>query len=153
MLKEKYEILGNALNKQNDELIEKTFQDILKETFSLINQKIEKQETIDINNEEELLATRAMFEYMLELWAENEIDEAKAVGYDMVYLVDDKKLKEMFSMFVIGMLAGLNLDEFFKKYLDTSKIYKDYFFTEFKDEIDELVIKYQDQFRKEFSEE
>jgi len=92
-----------------------------------------------------------MFEYMLELWDEGAIEEAKEVGYDMVYLVDDKKIKEMFSMFVIGMLAGLSLDKFFEKYVDSEKVYKDVFFTEFNDEIDELVIKYQDRFKKEFS--
>ncbi len=151
-LKEKYLELEDALNKQDDERVEKLFQEILKETFEFINSKIENKESIDIDKEEELLAVRAMFEYMLELWAEGAIDEAKAVGYDMLYLVEDKKLKEMFSMFVIGMLAGLSLDNFFDKYVDTTDVYRDYFFTQFDDKIDDLVLKYQEQFKKEFSE-
>jgi hypothetical protein len=55
-------------------------------------------------------------------------------------------------MFVIGMLAGLTVDKFFEKYVDGTEIYEDYFFTGFNDEIDELVIKYKDQFVKEFQE-
>ena len=152
MLKEKYEILEDALNKKDDDVVEQTFQQILEEGFEIINSKIEAQSTIDIAQEEELLAVRAMFEYMLELWTEGAIDEAKAVGYDMLYLVEDKKLKEMFSMFVIGMLAGLSLDKFFDKYVDATDVYKNYFFVKFDDKIDDLVIKYQEQFKKEFSE-
>ena len=151
-LVEKYKELDIAMNKDDDKKVEKVFQDILKETFEIINKKIEKEENLLTSNEEELMAIRAMFEYMLELWSEGAIDEAKAVGYDMLYLVDDKKLKEMFSMFVIGMLEGLSVDKFFDKYIRTDKIYKDYFFCDFDDEIDELVIKHQAQFKKEFSE-
>ncbi|MEO1928703.1 MAG: hypothetical protein ABGX26_08465 [Nautiliaceae bacterium] len=147
----KYEKLEELMNKNRDEEINEVFRGILEETFKLINEKIENQKTLDVNNPEEAAAIRAMFEYMLELWDESAIDEAKAVGYDMVYLVDDKKLKEMFSMFVIGMLAGLGLDEFFEKYVKTHKVYKDMFFTEFDDKIDVLVEKYRDKFKEEFS--
>ena len=146
-----YEELEKAMNKNEDEKVNEIFRKILEEAFDLINKKVEKNKTLDINNKEELFAIRGMFEYMLELWDENLIKEAKEVGYDMVYLVDDEKLKEMFSMFVIGMLAELSLDEFFEKYVKTNKIYKDLFFCEFDDSIDELVIKYKEKFKKEFS--
>jgi len=146
-----YEVLEELMNKNKDDEINEVFRNILEETFKLINEKIENEKTLDVNNPEEAAAIRAMFEYMLELWDERAIEEAKAVGYDMVYLVDDKKLKEMFSMFVIGMLAGLSLDDFFEKYVKTDKVYKDMFFTEFDDKIDDLVVKYKDKFKEEFS--
>ena len=146
----KYEELDILLNKNKEEEINKVFREILEETFKLINEKIEHKKTLDVNNEEEKAAIRAMFEYMLELWDEGAIEEAKAVGYDMVYLVEDAKIKEMFSMFVIGMLAGVSLDKFFEKYVRADKIYKDAFFAEFDDSIDELVIKYKEKFKEEF---
>ena len=146
-----YEVLEELMNKNKDDEINEVFRKILEETFKLINEKIENEKTLDVNDPEEAAAIRAMFEYMLELWDEQAIDEAKAVGYDMVYLVDDKKLKEMFSMFVIGMLAGLSLDEFFEKYVKSDKVYKDMFFTEFDDKIDDLVVRYKDKFKEEFS--
>ncbi|EDM24222.1 hypothetical protein FE773_06625 [Caminibacter mediatlanticus TB-2] len=148
---EKYEKLDKLIHQNKEEEINELFRDILTETFELVNKKIENNETLDVNNEEEKAAIRAMFEYMLELWDEGTIDEAKEVGYDMVYLVDDKKLKEMFSMFVIGMLGGFSLDKFFDKYVKTDKVYKDVFFAEFDDKIDDLVIQYKDKFKKEFS--
>jgi hypothetical protein len=151
-LMEKYKKLDELIRKDKEEEVDETFKEILKEAFDIINKKIEEGKTLDVKNPEEKMAIRAMMEYMLELWDEGSVEEAKQVGYDMVYLVDDAKLKEMFSMFVIGMLAGFNLDKFFEKYVDLSEIYEDDFFTGFKDEIDELVIKYKEQFKKEFQE-
>jgi hypothetical protein len=141
-----------SLSEKIENEVNETFKEILEETFEIINKKIEEQKTLDIKNPEEKMAIRAMMEYMLELWDEGAVEEAKQVGYDMVYLVDDAKLKEMFTLFVIGMLAGLNLDKFFEKYVDLSEIYEDYFFTGFNDEIDALVQKYKNQFIKEFQE-
>jgi hypothetical protein len=151
-LMEKYKKLDELVIKDKEEEVNETFKEILEETFEIINKKIEEQKTLDVKNPEEKMAIRAMMEYMLELWDEGAVDEAKQVGYDMVYLVDDSKLKEMFSMFVIGILAGLSLDKFFEKYVDLSEIYEDYFFTGFNDDIDELVVKYKDKFVKEFQE-
>ncbi|WP_024788072.1 MULTISPECIES: hypothetical protein [unclassified Lebetimonas] len=151
-LVEKYKKLDELVRKNREDEIDETFKKILKETFEIINKKIEEQKTLDVKNPEEKMAIRAMMEYMLELWDEGAVSEAKQVGYDMVYLIEDAKLKEMFSMFVIGMLAGFSLDKFFEKYVDLSEIYEDYFFTGFNDEIDDLVIKYKNQFVKEFQE-
>jgi len=150
-LVKKYEEFEKLLLKDDANNISRLFDEILKETFDIINQKIENNKTLDVNNPEESAAIRAMFEYMIELWDEGNLDEAKEVGYDMAYLVDDKKLKEMFSMFVLGMLDGLKVDEFFNKYVNQNNVYKDYFFTDFKDEIDELIIKHKKKFQEEFS--
>ena len=150
-LVEKYKKLDKLINQNKEDEINDVFRDILSETFELINKKIENNEKLDVNNPEEAAAIRAMFEYMLELWDEGAIDEAKEVGYDMAYLVNDDRLKEMFSMFVLGMLEGLSLDKFFEKYVNTERVYKDVFFADFDDKIDELVIKHKAQFKKEFS--
>ena len=150
-LVKKYEKLDRLINQNKEDEINEVFREILTETFDLVNKKIENNEKLNVNNPEEAAAIRAMFEYMLELWDEGAINEAKEVGYDMAYLVDDDRLKEMFSMFVIGMLEGLSIDDFFEKYVNSEKVYKDAFFTDFDDKIDALVIKHKEQFKKEFS--
>jgi hypothetical protein len=150
-LVEKYEILDKKIHKNED--IENDFQEILKETFDMINKKTEKNEFLNVENEEEKLAVRSMFEYMLELWEEKELEEAKEVGFDMAYLVEDEKIKEMFSFLVLGVYEGLEIDEFFDKYVNDENVYKDYFFVDFKDDIDELIIKYKEKFQEEFGKE
>jgi len=148
---EKYKELEKAINKNQDDKIEKIFKEILEEAINIINQKFEKNEFLDVKNPTDKAVIRAMFEYMLELWAEGAVDEAKTLGYDMLYLVKDEKLKEMFSMFVIGMLEGLSVDKFFEKYVDTSKTYENDFFVDFNNEIDALIIKHKKQFQEEYS--
>jgi len=151
---EKYKKLDKALHKNKSEEIEELFREILEEAINVINEKFKNDKKLDVNDPYEKAVIRAMFEYMLELWAEGAIEEAKTLGYDMLYLVDDEKLKEMFSMFVIGMLAELSVDEFFKKYVKKyvkDKVYKDYFFVDFNDKIDNLVKKYKNKFQEEYS--
>ena len=149
---QKYEELEKILSKKNqDEKIEELFREILEDAIKIVNEKFEKGEFLDVNNPVDKAVIRAMFEYMLELWAEGAIEEAKTLGYDMLYLVKDEKLKEMFSMFVIGMLEGLRVDEFFDRYVDTSKTYKGDFFVDFNNEIDGLIIKHKKQFQEEYS--
>ncbi len=148
---EKYNKLNELMHKHKDEEVEKIFMEILKDAIDIVNKKFENSEFLDVENPIDKAVIRAMFEYMLELWAEGEIEEAKKIGYDMLYLVKDEKLKIMFSMFVIGMLEGLKLDDFFEKYVNTDKIYKDDFFVDFNDKIDELVIKHKKQFQEEYA--
>ena len=148
---EKYKELEKLLHKNDDEKIEEVFRSILEDAIKIINEKFEKNEFLDVKNPIDKAVIRAMFEYMLELWAEGAIDEAKQLGYDMLYLVKDEKLKEMFSMFVIGMLEGLSVDKFFEKYVNTNKTYLNDFFVDFNDEIDSLIIKHKKQFQEEYS--
>ena len=148
---EKYKELEVLLHKNEDEKIEELFKDILNEAINVINEKFQKNEFLDVTNPTDKAVIRAMFEYMLELWAEGAIDEAKQLGYDMLYLVKDEKLKEMFSMFVIGMLEGLSVDKFFEKYVNTNKTYENDFFVDFNNEIDALIIKHKKQFQEEYS--
>ena len=148
---EKYKELEKLLHKNEDEKIEEIFRGILEDAITIVNEKFQKNEFLDVTNPTDKAVIRAMFEYMLELWAEGEIDEAKQLGYDMLYLVKDEKLKEMFSMFVIGMLERLSLDKFFDNYVKTAKTYKDYFFVNFNDKIDELIIKHKKRFQDEYA--
>ena len=148
---EKYKELEKLLHKNEDEKIEELFKNILNEAINIMNEKFKKNEFLDVKNPTDKAVIRAMFEYMLELWAEGAINEAKQLGFDMLYLVKDEKLKEMFSMFVIGMLESLSVDKFFEKYVDSNKTYENDFFVDFYDDIDSLIIKHKKQFQEEYA--
>ena len=153
-LKNSYQELENLINKKaNDEEVGDKFEEILDQAFEVLNQAIENEKFLNIENEEEFLTVRAMFDYMMELWAQNHIEEAKAICYDMAYLVEDEKLKNVFGYFALGMLEGISIDKFLEKYVDTE--FEDdeyeYFFTEFKDELEELIIKHKSKFEEEFN--
>ncbi len=149
-LETEYKNLEKAMSHNKETEVEEIFTDILKKAIDIVNSKFKNNEKLNLENKEDFAVTRVMFEYMLELWDENSITESKQVGYDMLYLSNDKKLQEMFSMFVIGMIDGLDVDQFFNKYVNKSNVYKKVFFTDFNDAIDALVIKHKKKFQEEY---
>ena len=70
-------------------------------------------------------------------------------------MVNDENLKEAISMFVVGLIEKLPIEKFLDEYVIPENEEDDeyeMFFTNFNDEIDELVIKHRETFKKEFSE-
>ena len=153
ILEKEYNEFENLLNKNGDEeRINELFGDILEKSIEILNEKSESNQFLEYP--EHQFVIRALFEYFLELWSEGAYEEAKALAYDLVYLVDDENLKEAFSMFILGVLEKLPVEKFLDLYVVPENENEDYdmFFMNFNDEIDELVIKHRETFKKEFSE-
>ena len=153
ILEKEYKEFDELMNKNGDEdRINELFGEILEKAIEVLNEKSEKKEFLEYPEDQYVI--RALFEYMLELWSEGEYEEAKALGYDLAYMVNDENLKEAFSMFVLGLLEKLPIEKFLDIYVNPENEDDEYdmFFMNFNDEIDELVIKHRDTFKKEFSE-
>ncbi len=154
ILEKEYNEFENLLNKNGDEdKINELFGDILEKAIEVLNTRSENNEFLEYP--EDKFVIRALFEYMLEVWSEREFDEAKALGYDLIYMVNDENLKEAISMFVVGLIEKLPIEKFLDEYVIPENEEDDeyeMFFTNFNDEIDELVIKHRETFKKEFSE-
>jgi len=153
ILEKEYKEFDELMNKNGDEdRINELFGEILEKAIEVLNEVSEKKEFLEYPKHQYVI--RALFEYMLELWSEGEYTEAKKLGYDLVYMVSDDTLKEAFSMFVLGLIERLPIEKFLDIYVNPENEDEEYdmFFTNFNDEIDELVIKHRDTFKKEFSE-
>jgi len=153
ILEKEYKEFDELMNKNGDEdRINELFGEILEKAIEVLNEKSENKEFLEYPEDQYVI--RALFEYMLELWSEGEYEEAKALGYDLAYMVNDENLKEAFSMFVLGLLEKLPIEKFLDIYVNPENEDDEYemFFMNFNDEIDELVIKHRDTFKKEFSE-
>ena len=152
-LEKEYEEFDKLMNSNGDEdRINDLFGEILEKAILVLNERSENKEFLEYP--EDMYVIRALFEYFLEVWSENEWKEAKDLGYDLVYMVNDENLKEVFSMFVLGVLEKMPIEKFLDTYVVPENENDDYemFFMNFNDEIDELVIKHRDTFAKEFSE-
>jgi len=153
ILEKEYKEFDELMNKNGDEdRINELFGEILEKAIEVLNERSEKKEFLEYPEDQYVI--RALFEYMLELWSEGEYEEAKALGYDLAYMVNDENLKEAISMFVLGLLEKLPIEKFLEIYVNPENEDDKYemFFMNFNDEIDELVIKHRDRFKKEFSE-
>ena len=152
-LEKEYKEFDKLMNSNGDEeRINELFGDILEKAIEVLNKKSENKEFLEYPEDKYVI--RALFEYFLELWSEGEFEEAKNLGYDLVYMVNDENLKEAFSLFVLGVLEKLPVEKFLDIYVNPENETDEYdmFFTNFNDEIDELVIKHRETFKKEFSE-
>jgi hypothetical protein len=60
---------------------------------------------------------------------------------NLIELVDSPKLKEMFKGFSLEMQKGIDIDTFFREYVDLSKVDAEFpmFLCNFKDKIKELT--------------
>ena len=153
ILEKEYNEFENLLNKDGDEeRINELFGDILEKSIEILNEKSESNQFLEYP--EHQFVIRALFEYFLELWSEGAYEDAKALGYDLVYMVNDDNLKEAFSMFILGVLEKLPVEKFLDLYVIPENEDNNYemFFINFNDEIDELIIKHRETFAKEFSE-
>ena len=153
ILEKEYKEFDELMTKNGDEdRINELFGEILEKSIEVLNEKSENKEFLEYPEHQYVI--RALFEYMLELWSEGEFEEAKALGYDLAYMVNDENLKEAFSMFVLGLLEKLPIEKFLDIYVNPENEDDEYemFFMNFNDDIDELVIKHRDTFKKEFSE-
>ncbi|NPA56063.1 MAG: hypothetical protein GXO40_06825 [Epsilonproteobacteria bacterium] len=152
-LQKEYQTFDELMRKDGEEQeINELFGNILQQAVDVFNTKTQNEEFLQYPEDKYVI--RALFEYILELWSEGAFEDAKNLGYDLVYMVDDENLKEAFSMFVLGLIDKMPLDKFLERYVDfdgTDERY-DMFFTAFHDDIDELIIKHRETFKKEFSE-
>jgi hypothetical protein len=153
ILEKEYNEFDKLMNSNGDEeRVNELFGDILEKAIAVLNERSENKEFLEYPEDKYVI--RALFEYFLELWSEGEWEEAKALGYDLVYMINDENLKEAISLFILGVLEKLPVEKFLDTYVIPENENDEYemFFMNFNDEIDELVIKHRDTFKKEFSE-
>lgn len=157
LIKESYDELDRMIHKNvEEEAVAEKFQEIVEMAIEIINVVVDNEEQLDINVEEHLYALRGMYDYMLELWNEEDYHEAKEIGYDMLDLVEDDLVADAFSFCILGMLENLSPDTFFAKYVDMEHQVEEqeseyeFFYVHYKDEIEELKIKHGAKFSQEY---
>jgi len=140
-IKNNYYEFRSALTKGDVQKAEEYFQKAFEEAFNLYQQKLSNNEKFNLNDENELFAVVVLFDNMIGFWKEGMLEEGIGFAESMVDLVDSAKLKEMFKGYSLGMQAGIDVDTFFRKYVDLSKVDEEYpmFLCNFKEEIKELI--------------
>jgi len=140
-IKNNYFEFRNALTKGDNQKAEEFFQKAFEDAFALYQLKLSKNEKFDLKNENELFAVVVLTDNAIGFWKEGMIDEGVAFCESMVDLVESPKLKEMFKGYALGMQAGIDIDTFFREYVDLSKVDEEFpqFLCNFKEKIKELI--------------
>ncbi len=140
-IKKNYFEFRNALTKGDYQKAEEYFQKAFEDAFVLYQLKLSNNEKFNLNDENELFAVVVLTDNAIGFWKEGMMEEGIAFCESMVDLVESPKLKEMFKGYSLGMQAGIDIDTFFREYVDLSKVDEEFpqFLCNFKDKIKELI--------------
>ncbi len=140
-VKNHYVEFRNALSKNDIKKAEEEFEKAYNEAFLYYQQKLSNNEKFDLNNEEERFALITLTDNLIGFWKEGMFDDAIALAESLVDMVDSPKLKEMFKGYSLGIQSGIDVDTFFREYLDLSKVDEEFpeFLCNFKEKIKELI--------------
>ena len=140
-VKNHYIEFRNALTKNDTKKAIEEFEKAYNEAFIFYQQKLSSNEKFNLNNEEEKFALITLTDNLIGMWKEGLIDDAIPLAESLIDLVESPKLKEMFKGYSIGMQSGIDVDTFFREYLDLSKVDEEYpeFLCNFKEKIKELI--------------
>ena len=140
-VKNHYIEFRNALSKNDTQKAIEEFEKAYNEAFIYLQQKLANNGKFDLNNDEERFALITLTDNLIGMWREGLIEEAVPLAESLVEMVDSPKLKEMFKGYSLGMQSGIDVDTFFKEYLDLSKVDEEFpeFLCNFKEKIKELI--------------
>jgi hypothetical protein len=131
----------NALSKNDIQKAREEFEKAFNESFLYYQQKMANNEKFDVSNEEELFALVTLFDNIIGYYKERMYEEGISYCENLIELIDSPKLKEMFKGFSLGMQKGIDIDTFFREYVDLSKVDGEFpmFLCNFKEKIKELI--------------
>ena len=140
-IKKNYFEFRNALTKGDYQKAEEYFQKAFEDAFALYQLKLSNNEKFNLNDENELFAVVVLTDNAIGFWKEGMLEEGISFCESMVDLIDNDKLKEMFKGYSLGMQSGIDIDTFFREYVDLSKVDEEFpqFLCNFKEKIKELI--------------
>ncbi|MFV7789577.1 hypothetical protein ACNO6Z_01855 [Aliarcobacter lanthieri] len=149
-----YETLDSMLVLDLDEdKINELYQEILKTAFDNVEKIIEKKEKLNLDDEN-LFYVRALYEYSIEKWTNENISGAKELIFVIENILDDEILKKSLNVLFVFLLKSLDFDTFYDKYIfNDSKIEDEkygYFITNFNFDIDNFLKQNKDILEEEY---
>jgi len=140
-IKKHYIEFRNSLSKNDTQKAMEEFEKAFNEAFLYYQQKLAKDEKFNLDDENERFALITLTDNLIGMWKEGLFDEALSTAENLFELVDNLKLKEMFRGYSLGIQNGIDVDTFFREYLDLSKIDEEFpeFLCNFKEKIKELI--------------
>jgi len=136
-IKNHYIEFKNALSKGEIKKAEEEFEKAYNEAFVIFQNKLATNEKFDLSSDKERFALITLTDNIIGYWKENMFDEGIALAENLLDLVESPKLKEMFKGYSLGMQSGIDVNTFFKEYLDLSKVDSEFpeFLCNFKENI------------------
>jgi hypothetical protein len=140
-VKQHYIEFRNTLSKGDSTKAEEEFEKAFNKAFLYYQQKLSENKKFNLSNEEELFALVTLFDNIIGYYKEGLYEDGISYCENLIELVDSLKLKEMFKGFSLAMQKGIDIDTFFKEYVNLNKVDAEFpmFLCNFKEKIKELI--------------
>jgi hypothetical protein len=140
-VKQHYIEFRNTLSKGDSTKAEEEFEKAFNKAFLYYQQKLSENKKFNLSNEEELFALVTLFDNIIGYYKEGLYEDGISYCENLIELVDSPKLKEMFKGFSLAMQKGIDIDTFFKEYVNLNKVDAEFpmFLCNFKEKIKELI--------------
>jgi len=118
-----YRLLGRklAIEADTDEINE-IFTFIVNQAFDRLSDYLIEHRGFNLNQPEELATARAIYEYGIQRYSENDIKGAKEIFLVLSHTIEDEELKDAMMIHACAVMAGYKFDSFIENLADTANI-------------------------------
>ena len=138
-----YEVLDLLSGTESDESrVNNIYQNILEIALELFASKLESKETLNLNDEEELYTLRALYEYAINHYSNNDFKGASELFLMLSILTDDATLIFSMQLHAISSAENIKFEDFVDRFIDLEALQNDegaIFMDRFKDGVQEYV--------------
>jgi len=138
-----YEVLDILSGTQDsEERINNIYQNILEVALENLAGKLEQKNLFALDNEEELYTLRALYEYAINHYSNNDFKGASELFFMLNVLVEDSTIRFSMQLHAIGAAEHISFDEFVEKFIDLDALKDDegaIFMDRYKEGVQEFV--------------
>jgi len=142
-LKDLYEVLDLLSGSEKDESrVNNIYQNILEISLELFANKLESKEILNLDDEEELYTLRALYEYAINHYSNNDFKGASELFLMLSILTEDATLAFSMQLHAVCSAENIKFDDFVEKFIDIESLQNDegaIFMDRFKDGAQEYV--------------
>jgi len=139
-----YDVLDTYLliEKGSDELINKLYENILELALDKLSHKLQNRETCSLDNDEEHITLRAIYEYAIEHYSTDRLSEASELFLMLSILTENRTFTGAMQIHLVATLKGINFDKFLDDFVDMDMMDnsdESYFLLYFKDSANKFL--------------
>jgi hypothetical protein len=115
-----YDVLDTylLLEKGSDEQINRLYENILELALDKLSYKLQSRETCSLDNDEEHITLRAIYEYAIEHYSSGKLHEASELFLMLSILTENRTFIGAMQIHLVATLKNISFDDFLDEFVD-----------------------------------
>jgi uncharacterized pyridoxal phosphate-containing UPF0001 family protein len=130
-----YDVLDSILlfEREESERVNKIYEEVLKIAFKKLHEKLQNREIFSLDEVNEHLSLRALYEFGIDNFGKGNFEESKEVFLALSMLSDNGEFRGAMQIHLVGVLKKMKFEEFVDEFIDLESENNSYFLLYFKD--------------------